>query len=540
MALTGCVRDFNLRRAAMDIIYNRLTRPRQQEANMRKRVIKMILLAFICMAAVGSSICANAEEADYKKEEYTLVSRIDNSSGKVGGYRNGDGVLLLPVKEIVEPAGYVLEECSRCGKDEVYNKSDEDAGEKGHYFINWYQNLLSYSVGDQVVELSAENTKIDGSTYSPVDLFHNIGLQVEVNEEKKEITVSSNLIQAVYFYSATCDSCARIQEYLAELESRFPNLNIRKYDIYSTANYDLLVEYGKVYRLPEEKRGFTPSVFISDQVLLGAEIQQKLEALLKDYPQNQATVILESGEESGELEDKNIFLHLAAAFGLGFVNGLSPCSLSIFLFLLSLMLTGREKMMRCGFSFLTGKAVMFFLLGTILYNVVNSINMTVFSKWIDLFMIIFAVCFALLNLLDFYKARAERYGDMNLQLPGRVKKMNHSMLCWGNKFTAAKLGAVIMFGIGMAVATGEFLCTGQIYLSSIVIMVQKGTGGMLPTLLLAVYSAAFVVPLFVIMIVIYFGKKVFGMSEAVLEKIPVIKLISAVLFVAMAVYLILV
>ncbi len=76
MALTGCVRDFNLRRAAMDIIYNRLTRPRQQEANMRKRVIKMILLAFICMAAVGSSICANAEEADYKKEEYLSLIHI--------------------------------------------------------------------------------------------------------------------------------------------------------------------------------------------------------------------------------------------------------------------------------------------------------------------------------------------------------------------------------------------------------------------------------------------------------------------------------
>ncbi len=505
---------------------------------MKNRIMVILLIAFIWTAAAGSFIYAKAEETDYKKEVYTLVNRISDSSETVDGYKNADGVLLLPVKEVVEPSGYVFEECSRCGKDEVYNKSDEDAGEKGHYFVNWYQNLLSYSVGDQLVELSAENTKIDGITYSPVDLFHNIGLRVEVNEEKKEITVSSNLIQAVYFYSSTCDTCARIQEYLAELESRYTNLNIRKYDIYSTENYDLLVEYGKVYHLPEEKKGFTPSIFISDKVLLGAEIQQKLGEIVKNYGQGKATMILERAEESGELEEKNIFLQLAAAFGLGFVNGLSPCSLSIFLFLLSLLLTGRDKMMKCGLSFLWGKAVMFFLLGTILYNVINSINMTVFSKWIDLFMIVFAVCFALLNLFDFYKARAERYGEMNLQLPEKVKKMNHAMLRWGNKFSAAKLGAFILFGIGMAVATGEFLCTGQIYLSSVVIMVQKGSGGMIPTLLLAVYSAAFVVPLFIIMLIIYFGKKVFGMSEAVLEKIPLIKLISAVLFVAMAVYLI--
>lgn len=505
---------------------------------MKNRVMVIMLLAFMWMAAASGSICAKAEESDYKKAEYTLVNRISDSSETIDGYKNADGVLLLPVKKVVEPSGYILEECSRCGKDEVYNKNDEGAGEKGHYFINWYQKLLSYSVGGQVVELSAENTKIDGMTYSPVDLFHNIGLRVEVNEGDKEITVTSDLIQAVYFYSATCDTCAKIQGYLEELEGSFPNLNIRKYDIYSTENYDLLVEYGKVYKLPEEKRGFTPSIFISDQVLLGAEIQQKLGEIVRNYSQDKATMIVESAEESRELEDKNIFLHLAAAFGLGFVNGLSPCSLSIFLFLLSLLLTGKDKMMKCGISFLVGKATMFFLLGTILYNVVNSINMTVFSKWIDIIMIVFAVCFAALNLFDFYKARAERYGEMNLQLPEKVKKMNHAMIRWGNKFSAARLGTVIIFGIGMAVATGEFLCTGQIYLSSIVIMVQKGTGGMVPTLLLAVYSTAFVIPLLVLMLIIYFGKKVFGMSEAVLEKIPIIKLVSAVLFVAMAVYLI--
>lgn len=510
----------------------------QREANMKNRVMLIMMLAFIWTAVAGGSICAKAEESDYKREEYTLLNRISDSSETINGYKNADGVLLLPVKKVVEPSGYILEECSRCGKDEVYNKSDEGAGEKGHYYINWYQKLLSYSVGDQVVELSAENTKIDGMTYSPVDLFHNIGLRVEVNEGEKEITVTSDLIQAVYFYSATCDTCAKIQEFLEEMEGSFPNLNIRKYDIYSTENYDLLVEYGKVYKLPEEKRGFTPSIFISDQVLLGAEIQQKLGEIVENYSQSKPTVILENAEENGELEDKNIFLHLMAAFGLGFVNGLSPCSLSVFLFLLSLLLTGKDKMIKCGISFLAGKAAMFFLLGTILYNVVNSINMTVFSKWIDIIMIVFAVCFAALNLFDFYKARAERYGEMNLQLPGKVKKMNHAMIRWGNKFSAARLGTVIIFGIGMAVATGEFLCTGQIYLSSIVIMVQKGTGGMIPTLLLAVYSAAFVIPLLVLMLIIYFGKKVFGMSEAVLEKIPIIKLVSAVLFVAMAVYLI--
>ena len=154
-------------------------------------------------------------------------------------------------------------------------------------------------------------------------------------------------------------------------------------------------------------------------------------------------------------------------------------------------------------------------------------------------MILFAICFALLNLWDFFTARSEQYEKMKLQLPKGFKRLNHSMMKWADRFSAQKTGMLIMALIGAAVATGEFLCTGQIYLSSVVIMVQKGVNGILPVVLLVIYSIAFVVPLFVLMLIVYFGKKIFGVSEIVLEKIPVIKLISAVLFVAMAIYLVL-
>lgn len=47
------------------------------------------------------------------------------------------------------------------------------------------------------------------------------------------------------------------------------------------------------------------------------------------------------------------------------------------------------------------------------------------------------------------------------------------------------------------------------------------------------------IPLIVLMLVLYISKKYFEASEFILDKIPLIKLISSLLFVAMAVYLIL-
>jgi len=506
---------------------------------MSKR-ITTVLLALLCIVMAGSFSYVKAEEEKtYKKEQYTWENKITNKTGTVTACINENGVMLLPVKDIVESADYVFEECSRCGKDEIYNKNDESAGEKGHYFVNWYQPLLSYSVSSQTVELSAENDKIDGVTYGPVDLFGYMALPIEVDEEKKTLTISSDLMQAVYFYSSTCNTCEKIEEYLGEIEQKYPNLNIKKYDILEgVVNHDLLIEYGKTYSLPEEQRGFTPSMFISDQVLLGEEIRTSLEEKIAAYPDGPTTTILRDAEGGTGYEGKSIWVQIAAALGAGLINGLSPCSLSFFLFLLSLLLTSKETMLKCGIRFLEGKAIMFFLLGTLLYSVMSKLNTTSFDKWLDVIMIVFAVIFAVLNIIDFFKARNEKYGEMNLQLPKKVKKLNHTILKWGNKFTTEKYGPFVMFVIGMIVATGEFLCTGQIYLSSVVIMVQKGSQGMLPVGLLAVYSVAFILPLLILMLIIYFGKKVFGMSEAVLEKIPWIKMISAILFIAMAVYLI--
>ncbi len=522
---------------------------------MRKRLIGIFLICFI-LGLGCQSVFGRAASEDYTAVEYKVDNKISGEAMTVTAMeslkknKEGEAVVLLPVKEVVESSGYAMEECPRCGKDELYNKSD-DVDEKGHYYVNWYQAILSFSNSDETVELSAENEKIEGVTYAPVDLYEAIGLTVAVNQKKKTVTLSTDEIPIVYFFSSTCDSCEKIEKMMEGLVKKYPSLKIKKYDIFDTANYDLLQEYGKSYQLPDEKVGFTPSVYIGNEVLIGAEIQSKLEDKIKEYDKGPATTVLVEkkpaaftgsaisgdGYQMKEKTLKGSLIEIGAAFGAGFINGFNPCGLSMFLFLLSLLLVSREQFIRCGAGFLAGKVVMFYLLGTILFRVVGEVGRAGFSRWLDVFMIAFAVIFAVLNIMDFFKARKEDYGGMTLQLPGRFKKFNHTMMKWGNHFVAARYGVLIMFGIGMVVAMGEFLCTGQIYLSSIVIMVQRGSG-ILPRVLLAVYSIAFVVPLIILMIVVYVGKKVFGASEFVMEKIPWIKLISAMLFVAMAVYVV--
>lgn len=53
---------------------------------------------------------------------------------------------------------------------------------------------------------------------------------------------------------------------------------------------------------------------------------------------------------------------------------------------------------------------------------------------------------------------------MKLQLPKALRKKNEGLLKWAAGHRTARLSGLLLFFIGMIVATGEFLCTGQIYL----------------------------------------------------------------------------
>lgn len=508
---------------------------------MKQRVISTIILCIACLSGIVFFSPNVSRAADLAKKTFQIHNTYDQSVTSLTCYEDKEGNVLLPLTDILTPAGFTVEECPRCGKDEVYSKENENNNGLGHYFVNWYQKLLSYSVSDKTLSLSAANEKVGGKTYCPKDAFEYMGVSVNIDTKALTVTVSDKKIRGIYFYSSTCDSCEKIDKFLDTIDEKYPDCRISRYDIYDTANYDLLQEYGKVYQVPDEKKGFTPSLYISDKVLIGAEIQAELEQAVRDYEKGPATKILLADETTQTTTpvSGSKAAQIFSALGAGLINGLNPCSLSIFLFLLSLLLVDQKYMLRSGFGFILGKTLMFFLLGTLLYNVIRSVNTKQISAWLNVFMIVFALLFAALNLWDFFTAKKENFGGMKLQLPKALRKKNEGLLKWAAGHRTARLSGLLLFFIGMIVATGEFLCTGQIYLSSVVILVQKGSAGLFPVLLLLLYSIAFVIPLIVLMLVLYISKKYFEASEFILDKIPLIKLISSLLFVAMAVYLIL-
>ena len=82
--------------------------------------------------------------------------------------------------------------------------------------------------------------------------------------------------------------------------------------------------------------------------------------------------------------------------------------------------------------------------------------------------------------------------------------------------------------LGMVISAGEFLCTGQVYLATIIYLLQTGSSFTLKALMyLVVYSFAFIIPAAVALVIINHTRKLMGLSESLRSHLPLIKLLTA-------------
>lgn len=123
-----------------------------------------------------------------------------------------------------------------------------------------------------------------------------------------------------------------------------------------------------------------------------------------------------------------------------------------------------------------------------------------------------------------------------MQLPRALRRWNEKMMQAAVRPSMGKLLFLAVFGGSVVIALGEFFCTGQIYLASILQWVQSAPGEGVPFFVFCLYIAAMCIPALLIIILVAGGKSVFALSEKSLQRMPAVKLLYAVLFLAFALF----
>ncbi len=363
----------------------------------------------------------------------------------------------------------------------------------------------------------------------------------KVVESMKGIDPSSTFL--VYFYMPSCGDCEKVQSYMdgidktvyveGQEESRVKTVyvNIGNLEYVPLANW-----FYEKYKVPEEDRK-APAIFYQNGYLQGFEdIRDGLPKVLESGQargwQDITYRETDSGEQKFTLRDWGILLLT------GLANGINPCGLSVLLLFLSLILAKKEKILKLGLTFIMAKLVTYLLLGTVFGSVISEVGELVIGPAQKILRMVLAAVFIVLALLSFWdliQAKQEKYGKMRLQLPGSFKRFHQEYLEKVlNRDTHFLTGLVFVSGI--VVSAGEFLCTGQLYLASILyVMGRQGSFQWSVFIKFLVYLVCMCIPLVIITVAADRSAKLFSISEMSRKKIPAAKLIYGILFLAFAV-----
>jgi glutaredoxin len=339
-----------------------------------------------------------------------------------------------------------------------------------------------------------------------------------------------------YFYDPGCLECDRVQYDLQYLESQYPNLEVRRFDVRTDAmlNEALCEKYG----VPDGERLASPAIFIGDHYLTAEEISvPRLRALLDGAHESLAMPPWETvdtsqaaGAASGIVQRFQSFSVLAVA-GAGLLDGVNPCAFTTMIFFVSyLALVGRKgrEILLVGAAFTAAVFLTYLTMGLGLAEVVRQAgSISLVGRIIYGATALFCLVLAALSLWDWMKIRQGRLNEIALQLPASLKKRIHATIRTRSR-VRGYVGAA--FGAGVLVSIFELACTGQVYLPTIIFV--AGVAELRATAIsyLVLYNLMFVLPLVAVFVVTYYGTSSQRLTVLFQRNAGLVKLLTALLF----------
>jgi cytochrome c biogenesis protein CcdA len=392
----------------------------------------------------------------------------------------------------------------------------------------------------------------DSVFYGPEGIYERMdrvlkNIAPKPSEEKRKPIPKRDTIPAItgylrlhYFYQPGCEECTRLDALFNGLQEQ-DSIIVERYNILEDTNKVLLEALSSKIGIPEEKRLLVPVVVVGSGHLLKQEITSKnifrlIEKLETDR-QNINTIDAQGAEKS--IIERFGGFSLVGIIFAGLLDGVNPCAFATIIFFVSyLLFLGRRRrdIIFMAISFISAVFLSYFLIGLGAYSILHYLaGYDIVAKIIFTCFGVIALVLGLLSFRDFVYARQGKLDKMILQLPLGIKQRIHRDIKERTAVGGIVLGSFIA---GLIVSFLEFGCTGQIYLPTITFMISRTGWNLKPLFTLLIYNIMFVLPLILISllaVVVSTGK----VARSLSKRIPTIKLLTALLFFALGVLLIL-
>ncbi len=343
------------------------------------------------------------------------------------------------------------------------------------------------------------------------------------------------------FTTYSCDSCAQVKEFIqSTLKSEYiikkeqgnvvSKVKLVECNILDSGNLELLNKLMKQYVVPGNEKQ-VPLIFYQNGFLSGETAIK--DSLVKVIENGSAVGFSWKAGETSPVKDKIEGEDLLKLGATGLLNGLNPCSASMLLMVLSLLLMSGKDFLKGSFSYMAGKILAYLGMGMGAFFVFTVIKEVYFTRMEQILTICFAflaLVLSIMNFIDFWNARNKNYGRIMVQLPKKLRHFNHSVIKKLENIPGTFL-LPVLFILGVVISTGEFFCTGQLYAASILYMVKENQEmTFMVCWMLLIYVLAMCIPQGIIILIINKSRNLPAVSRFTLQGMPAVKLIYGFLF----------
>jgi len=359
----------------------------------------------------------------------------------------------------------------------------------------------------------------------------------------------------ILFYSPDCHQCIKIKnELMPNIEKKFKGrINVEYRDITEIENYKLLLSLQEKYKVKIEN--VWPVIYFEGQFLNGqGKVRERLQALISHALRN-IPVRKKGGLPAIDLLARFKSFSPFVIVSAGLIDGINPCAFTVIVFFISfLALQGYKKrdIIVIGLSFIFAVCLTYILIGIGLFGFLYRLKgFWLVTRVVNLGIGIFSIVLGIFTLYDFFKFKKTGQTEgLVLQLPQVVKNQIHSVI--GIHYRHPKVvkeGAMVERNIlklllsalitGFLVSILEAVCTGQTYLPTITFILKSSNLKLQALGYLALYNLMFIMPLLAIFLLALLGVTSEQFSRVLKKHLLTLKILMAVLFFSLGIFLIL-
>lgn len=231
--------------------------------------------------------------------------------------------------------------------------------------------------------------------------------------------------------------------------------------------------------------------------------------------------------------------------GAGLVDGINPCAFAVIVFFISFLSVykyEKREIVAVGTAYCSAVFIAYVLLGLGAFKFLYAMQGFYYVMWgLKIVTVLLCVAFLLLSAYDcWHYYRTKDASGLVLQLPTKYKTFIHKVM---HAFLKDRSKSVWRLGIaalivGFVVSLVEAVCTGQVYLPTIVVVLKEaGDNFWRAAEFLLVYNVMFIVPLVLVFALALAGYESATFSGWLKKHLGLAKLLLCAVFVVLLVLL---